>query len=152
MAINERASSDARHARTGKDAGLYNGTGDLLASMESFQAKATYNNVKYKPMGDPQEHETSDSYGITITVTEIVIEDIDMFRELMASMKSGTTPQFVFQGVLQGRNGSEERVVYRECIPSGDIDLQNVANGDVIKRNWNFFVNGKPDLQKELSI
>lgn len=41
MAINERASSDARHARTGKDAGLYNGTGDLLASMESFQAKAT---------------------------------------------------------------------------------------------------------------
>ena len=61
MAINERASSDARHARTGKDAGLYNGTGDLLASMESFQAKATYNNVKYKPMGDPQEHETSDS-------------------------------------------------------------------------------------------
>ena len=101
MAINERASSDARHARTGKDAGLYNGTGDLLASMESFQAKATYNNVKYKPMGDPQEHETSDSYGITITVTEIVIEDIDMFRELMASMKSGTTPQFVFQGVSE---------------------------------------------------
>lgn len=50
MAINERASSDARHARTGKDAGLYNGTGDLLASMESFQAKATYNNVKYKPI------------------------------------------------------------------------------------------------------
>ena len=91
MAINERASSDARHARTGKDAGLYNGTGDLLASMESFQAKATYNNVKYKPMGDPQEHETSDSYGITITVTEIVIEDIDMFRELMAInlMKGG---------------------------------------------------------------
>lgn len=52
MAINERASSDARHARTGKDAGLYNGTGDLLASMESFQAKATYNNVKYKPNAD----------------------------------------------------------------------------------------------------
>ena len=125
---------------------------ELLASMESFQAKATYNNVKYKPMRDPQEHETSDSYGITITVTEIVIEDIDMFRELMASMKSGTTPQLVFQGVLQGLNGSEERVVYRECIPSGDIDLQNVANGDVIKRIWNFFVNGKPDLQKELSI
>ena len=56
MAINERASSDARHARTGKDAGLYNGTGDLLAYMESFQAKATYNNVKYKPMGDQNEH------------------------------------------------------------------------------------------------
>ena len=43
MAINERASSDARHARTGKDAGLYDGDGTLLASMETFASKATYN-------------------------------------------------------------------------------------------------------------
>ena len=152
MAINERASSDARHARTGKDAGLYDGDGTLLASMETFASKATYNNVKYRPLGDPQEHETSDSYGITITVTEIVIEDIDMFKTLMESMKTGVTPQFVFQGVLIGLNGSEERVVYRECIPSGDIDLQNVANGDVIKRNWSFFVNGKPEENIEEEV
>lgn len=39
MAINERASSDARHARTGKDAGLYDGNGTLLASMETFASK-----------------------------------------------------------------------------------------------------------------
>ena len=98
MAINERASSDARHARTGKDAGLYDEDGNLLASMESFSSKVTYNNVKYRPLGDPQEHETSDSYGIAITVTEIVIEDIDMFITLMDALKSGITPQFVFQG------------------------------------------------------
>lgn len=152
MAINERASSDARHARTGKDAGLYDEDGNLLASMESFSSKVTYNNVKYRPLGDPQEHETSDSYGIAITVTEIVIEDIDMFITLMDALKSGITPQFVFQGVLMGLNDSEERVVYRECIPSGDIDLQNVANGDVIKRNWSLFCNGKPELQKRLTI
>lgn len=152
MAINEKASADARHARTGKDAGLYDGNGNLLASTESFVSKVAYNNAKYAPLGDPQEHETSNSYGITITVTEIVIEDAEMFKTLMESMKSGITPQFVFQGVLVGLNGSEERVVYREVIPSGDIDLQNISNGDVIKRNWNFFVNGKPDLQKELTI
>lgn len=152
MAINERASADARHARTGKDAGLYDGDGNLLASIESFSSKTTYNNVKYRPLGDPQEHETSDSYGITITMTEIVIEDIDMFVTLMDALKSGITPQFVFQGVLMGLNGSEERVVYRECIPSGDIDLQNVANGDAIKRNWSLFCNGKPELQKMLTI
>ena len=120
--------------------------------MESFSSKATYNNVKYRPLGDPQEHETSDSYSIAITVTEIVIEDIDMFVTLMDALKSGITPQFVFQGVLMGLNGSEERVVYRECIPSGDIDLQNIANGDVIKRNWSLFCNGKPELQKMLTI
>lgn len=152
MAINERASGDARHARTGKDAGLYDENGVLLASMESFTSKATFNNVKYRPLGDPQEHETSDSYGVTITVTEIVIEDAEMFMSLMESLKSGITPQYVFQGVLKGLNGSEERVIYRECMLSGDIDIQNVANGDVIKRNWSFFCNGKPDLQKQLTI
>lgn len=152
MAINDRAASDARHARTGKDAGLYDENGVLLASMESFTSKVTYNNAKYNALGDPQEHETANSYGITLAFVEIVIEDLEMFKTLMGALKSGITPQFVFQGVLQGLNGSEERVVYRECIPSGDIDLQNVANGDVIKRNWSLYVNGKPDLQKELSI
>ena len=67
-------------------------------------------------------------------------------------MHSGVTPQLVFQGVLNGLNGSEERVVYRDCIPSGDIDIQNFENGDVIKRSWSLFCNGKPDLQKTLSI
>ena len=62
MAINEKASYDARHARTGKDAGLYDGNGNLLASTESFVSKVAYNNAKYAPLGDPQEHETSNSY------------------------------------------------------------------------------------------
>lgn len=152
MAINDRAASDSRHARTGKDGALYSGNGVLLASMESFSSKVSYSNAKYTVLGDPQEHETSNSYGITLTFSEIVIEDLDMFVELMNSMKNGETPVWVFQGMLKGRNGSEERIVYRDCMPSGDIDLQNVANGDVIKRAWSLFVNGKPDLQKRLSI
>lgn len=152
MAINNRAASDARHARTGKDGALYDGDGNLLASMETFTSKATFNNVKYNPLGDPQEHETNNSYGITLTFTEIVVEDIALFKELIDAMNSGETPVWVFSGVLYGRNESEERVVYRECIPSGEIDLQNIATGDVIKRIWNVFVNGKPELQKMLTI
>lgn len=152
MAINNRAAADARHARTGKDGGLYNEDGVLFASMESFNSKATYNNAKYNVLGDPQEHETANSYGITLSFTEIVVEDIDLFMELVDAMNNGETPNWTFQGVLQGRNGSEERVVYRDCIPSGDIDLQNIANGDTIKRAWSLYVNGKPTLQKRLSI
>lgn len=53
---------------------------------------------------------------------------------------------------LTGLNGSEERVVYRDCLPSGQVDLQNIAVGDVIKRAWNFFVNRPPKLQSLLSI
>jgi hypothetical protein len=43
-------------------------------------------------------------------------------------------------------------VVYKECIPSGQIDIQNVTVGDVIKRNWNFFVNRPPKLQSLLGV
>lgn len=152
MALNNRASSDARNARTGKDAGVYDGDGNMLYSVDTFQASASFNNAKYTPLGDPQEHETSMSYGITVTYSEIVIEDAENFLRLIDAMHSGETPQMVFQGVLIGLNGSEERVVYRDCIPSGDIDIQNFSNGDVIKRNWSLYCNGKPDLQKQLSI
>ena len=152
MAINNRASSDARNARTGKDAGIYTEDGQLMASVDSFQSKVTYNNAKYTPLGDPQEHETSNSYGISLTFSEIVIEDAELFQNLIDAMHSGTMPQTVFPGVLTGLNGSEERVVYRECIFSGDIDIQNFQNGDVIKRAWNLFCNGKPDLQNKLTI
>ena len=61
-------------------------------------------------------------------------------------------PEWSFQGVLQGRNGSQERVVYREVIPSGTIDLQNIGVGDAIKRSWSFFVNQVPELQSRLTV
>ena len=67
-------------------------------------------------------------------------------------MQSTVSSTWDFQGTLLGRNNSEERVIYRECIPSGQVDIQNVAVGDVIKRNWNFFVNRPPKLQSLLSI
>ena len=61
-------------------------------------------------------------------------------------------PYWNFQGVIVGRNGSEQRVVYSECVPSGQIDLQNVTTGDVIKRSWNFAVNKPPALQSLLDM
>ena len=61
-------------------------------------------------------------------------------------------PVWNFQGVLTGRNGSEERVTYREVVPSGSIDIQNITTGDVIKRSWSFFVNRPPKLQSKLTV
>lgn len=152
MARNDRAAADARNARTGKDVLIYDGDGKMFASVDQFQSKASFNNAKYTPLGDPQEHETELSYGITITFSEIVIEDIDIFRQVMEALRTGVTPQLQMQGSIQGLNGSDERIFYPDCIPSGDIDLQNIENGDVIKRSWSLFCNGKPQLMSELSI
>lgn len=150
--LNTRAAADARHLRTGKDGGLYSGDGVLLASIESFQSQAAFNNAKYQVLGDAQEHEAMNTFGITLTASQVVIEDDQFIEDLFEFMENQTLPEWNFQGVLKGRNDSEERVVYREVIPSGTIDLQNVTVGDVIKRSWSLFVNQVPSLQSKLTV
>ena len=147
---NVRAAGDSRHARTGKDGAFYNKDGVLLASVEQFTASSNWNNAKYSVLGDAQEHETANTFVVTLTMSQIVIEDDEFIVELMEAMENQTMPVWDFQGSLLGRNGSEERVIYRDCIPSGQIDIQNVAVGDVI--NWNLFCNKAPNLQSKLTI
>mgnify|MGYP005804782727 CR=1 FL=1 len=150
--LNTRASSDARHARAGKDAGLFDEDGNLLASVESFQAKSAFNNIKYAPLGQNQELEANNTYGITIAISEIVVEDGFLFNQVMQAVQNGESPVITVDGVVEGRNGSQERVTYRECIFTGDNDIQNVATGDVLKRAFNLFCNGKPEYRSSLTI
>lgn len=150
--INKRAAGDARFARAGKDGALYNADGVLLATVESFTSNVSYNNASYSVLGNAQELETANTFKVTLTMSQVVVEDDAFIIELTEAMETQMMPVWDFQGVLLGRNGSEERYVYRECIPSGQIDLQNITTGDVIKRAWNFAVNRPPKLQSLLSI
>lgn len=149
---NAQAAGDARHGRTGKDGAFYNKDGVLLATVESFTSNVTFNNAKYSVLGDAQEHETANTYSVSLTMSQVVVEDDAFFIELMEALDTQVMPSWNFQGSLLGRDGSEERVAYYECVPSGQIDIQNVAVGDVIKRNWNFFVNRAPKLTDLLSV
>lgn len=149
---NERAAGDARHARTGKDGAFYNKDGVLLATVEQFTSNVSFNNAKYSVLGDAQEHETANTFAVNLTMSQVVIEDDEFIVELMRALETQVMPSWDFQGSLLGRNNSEERVIYRDCVPSGQVDLQNAAVGDVIKRNWNFFVNRAPKLQSLLNI
>ena len=150
--INTRAAGDARQARTGKDGAFYNADGVLLATVESFSSNVSFNNASYSVLGNAQELESANTFKVTLTMSQIVVEDDAFIQELMTAMKEQTMPYWNFQGVLTGRNGSEQRVVYSECVPSGHVDLQNITTGDVVKRAWNFAVNQPPELQSLLSI
>lgn len=149
--LNNRAPIDARKVLTGKDGALYNDEGVMLATVETFQTQVNVTNAKYQPLGDAQEHEVFQSYGVTLTFTEVVIADERFIQELFQGMKSGVMPAWNFQGVVKGRNGSEQRMIYRQCVPSGTIDLQNLSVGDTIKRAWSLFVNDPPELQSLLT-
>lgn len=149
---NPQAANDARHGRTGKDGVFYNGDGIMIATVEQFQAISNWNNAKYSVLGDAQEHETANTFGITLVMSQLVVEDDAFIIELFEAMETQVMPYWSFQGSLLGRNGSEERVSYYEVVPSGQIDLQNISVGDVIKRNWNFFVNRAPKLISYLTV
>lgn len=150
--LNTRASSDARHGRSGKDAMLYNEDGEALAQVDSFQTKAAFNNNKYNPIGQNLELEVNNTIGIKISISEITVLDGYLFNQVMDAVENGESPVLTLDGVIEGRNGSQERITYRECIFSGDNDLQNVSTGDFLKRSFNLHCNGKPERRSSLTI
>lgn len=150
--LNTRASTDARHSRSGSDAMLYNGDGEPFAQVDSFQTKAAFNNGKYNPIGQNMELETSGTIGITITISEIVVLDGYLFNQVLDAVAAGESPVMTLDGAIQGRNGSQERITYRECIFSGDNDLQNVTTGEALKRSFNLHCNGRPEKRSSLTI
>lgn len=152
--INTKAGGHAKHARTGKDGALYNSNGTLLATVESFTAQTSMNNAQYSVLGNALELETAGTHKHTLTFSQVCIQDDGFIQGLMDFFSGkAAVPNWTFQGVIKGVDGKkEERIVYKNCIPSGQIDLQNVTTGDVVKRNWSFNVNSEPVLQKKLTI
>ena len=89
---------------------------------------------------------------MTLQITEIVVMDGVLFSAVLNSIANGTCEPLIFSGVIKGNNGSQERVVYRECILSGESDIQNVSTGDVLQRNFNLHCNGKVENKSKLKI
>ena len=150
--LNTRANSDARFSRSGKDAMLYNEDGEPFAQVNSFSTKAAFNNYKYNPIGQNMELEVNGSVGVTITISEIVVLDGYLFNQVIDAVQNGESPVITLDGVIEGRDGSQERITYRECIFSGDQDIQNVSTGDVLTRSYNLHCNGRPEKRSQLTI
>lgn len=148
--LNTRVPVDTRKVLTGKDGALFNDAGVMLATVESFTTQVNITNAKYQPLGDMQEHEAPQSYSVSLTFSQIIIEDDAFIKELLTAMKVGTLPMWNFQGLVRGHYGTEQRMNYRSCVPSGTIDLQKLAVGDIVKRDWTFTVNEPPALQSFL--
>ena len=149
--INQAAAEDWRNARSGKDGALYNGNGKLLASVRSFQTSEDVTTQSYQPIGAFQDRSVPTSYKITLTIEQYVIEDDEFIQDLYDMNETGVVPEWNFQGVVYGFNGSEQRMVYPMCVPDGSIDLQNIQIGELLTRSWNLTCNGQPRQQGRLS-
>ncbi len=148
--LSDQSILDVRKLITGKDGQLYvstkAGTNLFLAEVDTFQAQISPANTDYQPVGSALVFAVNTGYSVTLTLTEAVVRDDVMLDELISDLQQGYFPSFDFQGKLRRRDGKAERIVYRNCIPDGSIDLQNLTPGEIIKRAWSFRVNASPEM------
>lgn len=150
--LNTQRYADTRNVLTGKDGAFFDDEGNMLATVETFNAQVSNNNGNYQPLGAMQEMDIPQTYKVTLTVTAVVIESDKFIQEYLDALDRDDLPHWNFQGMIRGRNGSEERMNFRDCVPSGTVDLQNLTVGDLIRRNWSFTVNQPPKLQSLLTV
>lgn len=150
--LNTQRYIDTRNVLTGKDGAFFDDEGNMLANVESYTVQVSNNNGNYQPLGAMQEMDIPQTYKVTLTVTEVVIVTDRFIREYLDALDQDTLPHWNFQGMIRGRNGSEERMNFRDCVPSGTVDLQNLTVGDLIRRSWSFTVNQPPKLQSLLTV
>ena len=148
--LNDQSLLDVRKLITGKDGRLFvttkKGTNLFLAEVDTFQAQLSPANTDYQPVGSALVYAVNTGYSVTLTLTEAVVRDDVMLTELITDLQNGYFPAFDFQGKMRRRDGQAERVVYRNCVPDGSIDLQNLTPGEMIKRAWSFRVNCTPEI------
>ena len=140
--LNAAPGVDVRKVMSGKDGALYDDEGTLLVSVESFQSQVAITNQTYQPLGTAQERSTMTSYKVTLTMTEIVVTNSKFFQLIMEGLKTHAMPVLNFRGMV--------RSVYRDCVPDGTIDIQNMQPGELYKRNWSWVVNQPPEAQSLL--
>ena len=148
--LNDQSLLDVRKLISGKDGRLFvttkAGTNLFLAEVDTFQAQISPANTDYQPVGSALIYAVNTGYSVTLTLTEAVVRDDVMLTELITDLQNGYFPAFDFQGKMRRRDGQAERVVYRNCVPDGSIDLQNLTPGEIIKRAWSFRVNCTPEI------
>jgi len=153
----ESINSFAAYARSGKDGLLYSEDGKtLLATVDQFTSKANFANLDYKPLGVMVGQKVPNGVTVTLTFSQYVVEDDQLFEELMEFINTGTLPKWNFVGVLNEDGytdeGKAQRIVYSNCVPDGEIDLQNITPGELVKRSWTFSCNSAPCLQDSLKL
>lgn len=148
--LNDQSLLDVRKLISGKDGQLFvtskAGTNIFLAEVDTFTVQLNMTNTDYQPVGSALIYAVNTGYSLALALTEAVIRDDIMLDELIRDIQKGYFPPYEFQGKLRRRDGQAERIVYRNCVPDGTIDLQNLTPGEIVKRNWGFRVNATPEM------
>lgn len=148
--LNDQSVLDVRKLISGKDGRLFvttkAGENVFLAEVDEFSSQLSPANTDYQPVGSALIYSVNTGYSSSISFTEALVRDDVMMAELIEDLQTGYFPTWDFQGVMRRRDGQSQRVVYRNCVPDGEIDFQSLKPGEIVKRAWKFRCNAAPDL------
>ena len=94
---------DPRAILRGYDGLLYDGDGNWLAEINTWQAQVNITNSDYQAAGQKITWALMQSYTVTLTFTETVIRDAVLLKKLIDGLKADSPDViFNFSGVLKG--------------------------------------------------
>ncbi len=140
---------DTRELMTGRDGRLFVEAGDVnifLAEIESYSLKMNVNAVDKQPVGSIISFKVPTGVQFELTLKEMVVRDDVIIKPLLDEIKKGNLPWYNFQSVAVKPDGTEQRFMLNNAVPSGSFDLQTLTPGEVITREQTFTVNSIPDF------
>lgn len=148
--LNDQSTLDVRKLISGKDGQLYvttkAGENLFLAEVDEFTVTINPANTDYQPVGSSLVYSVNTGYSLSISFSEALVRDDVMMTEFLEDLQTGYFPTWDFQGKMRRRDGQAQRIVYRNCVPDGEISAQVLKPGEIVKRNWGFRVNAAPEL------
>ena len=98
---------DPRNILRGYDGQLFDGDGNFLAEVNTWQAQLNFTNTDYQAAGQKIQWAIPQSYTVTLTFTETIIRDASILAKVIAGIKAGSADAVLnFQGVLRGHNAA----------------------------------------------
>lgn len=96
---------DPRNILRGHDGELYDGDGNFLAEVNTWQAQLNFTNSDYQAAGNKIVWAVPQSYTVTLTFTETIIRDASLLKKVIVGLKNGEPDAVLnFMGVLRGHN------------------------------------------------
>lgn len=93
---------DPRNILRGYNGELYDGDGNFLAEVNTWQAQINYTNTDYQPAGSKITWAIPQSYTVTLTFTETVIRDARLLQKVIAGLRNKASDAVLnFMGVLR---------------------------------------------------